>query len=226
MRKIAILGIALFLLAGCEEYFYDSFSVDGYLAPGYRWFDEERTDSYEISGGKLRITASRGQDLWGGLPVKRGAPLMLRTAPVGDYNLECDVDARWSGTPQRINTQVGLFVFQDLQNWLFFGFTYHSGQAGSLPTGNGLIVTSVVGDNARIEHYEPLPVDHAKLMIQKSGVWWRFYYQTGGSWQEIGSSPGVYAPFGTHEVGMGVKSFQSGGTAQRGNFDNFRILIE
>lgn len=226
MRKAIILSAVLFLLVGCEEYFYDSFSVDGYLAPGYRWFDEGRADSYEISGGKLRITASRGEDLWGGLPVKRGAPLMLRSAPAGDYVIECDVDARWSSTPQRVNTQVGLFVFQDLQNWLFFGFTYHGSQAGDLPAGNGLIVTSVRGDNSRIEFYKELAVDHAALRIVKSGVWWRFYYKAGGSWYEISSLAGAYASFGSHEVGMGVKSFQTGGTAQRGNFDNFRILVD
>jgi hypothetical protein len=228
IRQTAIVCVLALLLVSCDFPFSDDFTKDGYLAPGWRFFDEDSPDSYEISDGRLKITANHGQDLWGGVPLKRGAPLMLRPVPLGDYEVECVVDARWGGGVvigdfQRHNTQVGLFVFQDSVNWLFFGFTHHSGQEGDLPEGDGLIVTLTRGDESRIEYYQDLAEDHATLKIVRSGDLWRFHYKAYGSWYEIAHQPGVYAHFGSHEVGIGVKSFQSGGIIQHGYFDDFKI---
>jgi len=222
MSRLLILSFVWLLFVGCRYYFHDPFSTDDYFDPGWRQFDEGRPDRYEIRDGWLRITASRGEDLWGGMPRKRGAPLLLHTAPSGDYEVECIVDARWGpDTPQYINTQVGLFVFQDLQNWLFFGFTYHSHTPGPLPEGDGLIVTAVREDVAEIEEYNNFAPDNATLKIVKSGNWWRFYFKRNGSWHQVGSQ--VFATFGAHEVGLGVKSFVGSGSAQRGSFDDFII---
>jgi hypothetical protein len=224
MRRVLATIACAILLTGCRYSFFDDFEA-GTLGSGYRWFDEGRPDRWEISGGWLRITASTGQDLWGGQSPKRGAPLMLRQAPTGDYEVSSIVDARWGGTPQRVNTQVGLFVFQDVQNWLFFGFTYHLSQGGELPDGDGLIVTSVLGGVSKIEHYENWAGDVAALTIVKSGDAWYFHGPclsdpSPGCRQQIAR---VNASFARYEVGMGVKSFQTGGTAQQGNFDYFEI---
>ena len=219
--QIAIPCVLVLLLNGCATFFSDSFS--GNLDPSYRFFDEVKTDSYLISGGRLRITVSRGEDLWGGVPIKRGAPLMLHPAPAGDYEVECYVNSEWSpGSYPRINTQVGLFVFGDVENWLFFGFTFHRSQESTLSDGNGLIITSTIGDASRIVHYEDFgPPLIGTLKIEKSGNLWRFYVKAGSSWNQVG--PPVQASLGNHEVGMGAKSFQSGGTAVRGHFENFII---
>lgn len=219
--QIAIPCIFVVLLNGCVTFFSDSFS--GNLDPSYRKFDELRTDNYEVVGGRLRITASRGQDLWGSPPIKRGAPLLLHAAPAGNYEVESLVDSEWSpGSYPRINTQVGLFVFEDVENWLFFGFTFHRSQGGTLSDGNGLIITSTIGDASRIVHYEDFgPPLIGTLKIEKSGNLWRFYVKSGSSWNQVG--PPVQALLGNHEVGMGAKSFQSGGTAVRGHFENFII---
>lgn len=219
--QIAIPCVLVLLLTGCATLFVDPFS--GNLDPGYRFFDEGRSDSYLISGGQLSITASRREDLWGGVPIKRGAPLMLRPAPAEDYEVECYVDSEWSpGAYPRINTQVGLFVFEDVENWLFFGFTFHRSQGGTLSDGNGLIITSTIGDASRIVHYEDFgPPLIGTLKIEKSGNSWRFYVKAGSSWNQFG--PPLRAALGNHEVGMGAKSFKSGGTAVRGHFDNFII---
>lgn len=201
--------------------FCDRFARDGYLRDSYRWFDEGRADTYQISGGQLQITAGMGQDLWGEL--KRGAPLMLHPAPEGNYAVESFVDSEWSpGSYPRTNTQVGLFVFENVENWLFFGFTFHRSQGGTLPDGNGLIITSTIGNSSRVVYYEDFgPPLIGTLKIEKSGNLWRFYVKSGSSWNQVG--PPVQASFGCHEVGMGVKSFKSGGTAVRGHFDNFCI---
>jgi len=225
--KTAIPCIFVLLLFGCATYFSDPFS--GTLDPSYRKFDENRIDNYEIVGGQLRITASRGEDLWGGTPLKRGAPLLLHAVPGGDYEVESLVAAGQPGTTARINTQVGLFVFKNVENWLFFGFTFHKSQAGTLPEGYGLIVTSTIGDASRIESYEEIPPGPVTapsalvgtLKIRKSGNSWRFYVKSGSAWNQVG--PPVGASLGNHEVGMGAKSFQSGGTAAFGYFDNFVI---
>ncbi len=203
--------------------FCDRFTRDGYLRCSYRWFDEGKSDSYEIKDGHLKISVSRGEDLWGGVPLKRGAPLMLHPAPAGNYVVESLVDSEWSpGSYPRINTQVGLFVFEDVENWLFFGFTFHRSQAGTLSDGNGLIITSTIGDSSRIEHYEDFgPPLIGTLKIEKSGNLWRFYVKAGSSWNQVG--PSVQVSLGNHEVGMGAKSFKSGGTAVRGHFDNFCV---
>jgi len=226
MRKSAILSTVFLLLAGCAGNVQDYFSRDGYLNTDWRWFDDGKEDSYEVKDGYLTIMVSQGEDLWGGIPLKRGAPLMLRTAPAGNYTVESHVNSYWSRDPRdypRINTQVGLFVFEDVENWLFFGFTFHRTQAGKLPDGNGLIITSTIGDASKIEHYEDFgPPLIGTLKIEKSEDSWRFYVKSGESWTRIGSP--VEAHFGQHEVGMGAKSFQSGGTAVRGHFDYFKAI--
>lgn len=228
-RQTAILCILVLLIAGCDEPqgFSDYFNTNGVFHPDWEQFPDPGPDSYEISNGWLTITASRGQDLWGGIPLKRGAPLLLRTAPTGNYALESHVNSYWSRDPgdyPRINTQVGLFVFEDVENWLFFGFTYHRSQAGEEPDGNGLIITSTIGDVSTIEHYEDFgPPLIGTLKIEKSGNSWLFYVKPDSSWNQIGST--VQADFGEHKVGMGAKSFQSGGTAVRGHFDYIRASI-
>jgi len=233
MKKIVsfISLISIATLTGCNggggsTFFSDHFS--GSLDPNYHKFDERNTDQYETVSGRLRITTHPGEDLWGGSPIKRGAPLLLHTTPSGDYSAESFVELFDPNTPgesnvARWNTQAGLFVFKDVKNWLFFGFTFHTNQGGTLPNGNGLIVTSTIGDVSKIEHYGAFsgPPLSRTIKINKSGNSWRFYVKSGSSWNQVGST--VSASFGTHEVGMGVKSFQSGGVTGRGYFDNFII---
>ena len=212
--------LCLFLLAGCNEIF-DHFSTDGFLDPSYRWFDNPPPDSYEVSGGMLHITANAGQDLWGGVPLKRGAPIMLHNTPPGDYEVECMLDSWHGGAMKQNNTQVGLFVFKDVENWLFFGFTKHSNQGGSLPAGDGLIVTSTINDESQIVEYQAQPRDDASFKIAKNGNDFRFYVKLLYVWEQVG--PVVTANLGTHEVGMAVKSFQDGGSVQEGHFDEFKV---
>ena len=203
-----------------QIYFQDMFSTN-VLNSEYREFPEGSSERYGIENGRLAIIAPMGQDLWGGVPLKRGAPLLLHTAPTGDYGVECTVDATWGGVAQRINTQVGLFVFEDVKNWLFFGFTHHSSQQGAGPQGGGLIITQTIGDNSKIRHLEDFPpMTSAKLGIERAGNYWRFYIKL-GSWKQVG--PEIFGHFGSHEVGMGVKSFQHGGSPQKGYFDTFII---
>jgi len=209
----------LFLIRCGTPYFSDSFS--GALDPSYRIFDQNRIDNYDVVGGNLVITANAFEDLWGGEPLKRGAPLLLHDVPERDYEVECFVASGPDGTPARPNTQVGLFVFNDVENWLFFGFTFHRGIAGPLPDGTGLIITSTIGDASIIVHYEDFETLAGVLLIRKSGNSWQFFINTGRAWRQVG--PAVEASLGTHEVGMGSKSFQSGGTSVSGYFDNFII---
>jgi hypothetical protein len=205
-----------------EIYFQDNFSSNNIDYNIYTDFPPDMRERYGIEGGRLAIMAPRGQDLWGGVPLKRRAPLLLHEAPAGDYGIECVIDGTWGGVAQRINTQVGLFVFEDVENWLFFGFSHHSSQQGAGPQGGGLMITSTIGDNSKIRHqYDFPPMTRAKLGIERAGNYWRFYLRSGGSWKQIGSD--VHGAFGNHMVGMGVKSFQYGGSPQKGYFDNFII---
>jgi len=223
MRIVSLLLLCLFLLTGCNgnNEIFDHFSIDGFLDPSYRWFDDPPPDSYQVSGGMLHITANAGQDLWGGVPLKRGAPIMLHKTPPGDYEVECMLDSFHGGEKQQNNTQVGLFVFKDVENWLFFGFTKHSNQGGSLPAGDGLIVTSTINDVSQIVKYQAQPRDDAFFKIVKNGNDFLFYVKLFNAWEQVG--PAVTANFGTHEVGMGVKSFQYGGSVQEGHYDEFKV---
>ena len=84
--------------SGPTVFFLDTFSAgsDGRLSSAYEWFDETTIthpeDSYELSSGYLKIFAGRGQDLWGGYPRKRGAPMLLYPSPVQNYTLETTTD--------------------------------------------------------------------------------------------------------------------------------------
>ena len=133
MHRFVLLSVVLSLLSGCN-YHHDRFTRDGYLASGYNWYDEGASDQYEVSGGYLKITAKKCQDLWGGYPVKRGAPVMWRDAPAGDYDVDTYfIATRYPSGAQQHNSQMGLFIFQgiadsphvDADNWLFFGLTNH-----------------------------------------------------------------------------------------------------
>ena len=205
-----------------QIYFSDHFSGN-VPDSAYLKFPDSAADCYKIEGGRLAISAISGQDLWGGVPLKRGAPLLLYPASLGNYGVECKVDATWGGVAQRLNTQVGLFVFENVENWLFVGFTHHSNQQGASPQFGGLITTSTLADNSKIEHLQSFPpMKSATLGIERAGDYWLFFIKLiDGSWSQIG--PKVHAHFGNHWVGMGVKSFQWGGSPQKGYFDNFII---
>lgn len=221
---LATLVCAIILALAGAGAFYDNFQAPT-LDRGYRFFDEPPADSYALADGWLRITANRGQDLWGGQPVKRGAPLLLRLAPPGDYEVRCVVDSLPKGTPLAPNWQVGLFVFQDVRNWLFFGFSYHLGQP-DIPNGHGLIVTSTIEDRSTIVTFEEFIPDVATLSILKTKDAWSFRVLSSGSGElnvrNVGEPVG--ARFPRPWVGMGVKSFQGSMAGKCGAFDNFAII--
>lgn len=213
--------------ADCEVgrpiYFVDTFSA-GRLSSGYRWFNEaspgvRETDSYSLVNelGYLRIKAGRGQDLWAGTPAKRGSPLMLRPAPERDYWIETFVRADDPGEEvlhepmpypaQPINTQMGLFVFQDVDNWIFFGLTYHDFTIGDTRVqGDGLIVTKIESGVSSIVAESQILADFMFLRIERQGDNWKFYWKTKHihGWSLLTT---VNLPLTGHEVGMGVKTF-------------------
>jgi hypothetical protein len=218
------------ITSGCGgTYFLDTFSTDQ-LSSGYRWFDEGVPDSYSLTAkhGWLGINAGVRQDLWGGIPLKRGAPLLLRPAPEGDYKVDTFVSASPLGAPsQPVNTQIGLFVFQDVNNWLFFGLTNHD---FSTPyTTNGLMVTKTVGGASSIVAGSGLAEDFVFLRIKKDGDEWKFYWklQHDDAWNLLTT---VKLPLKGHEVGMGVKTFDldppSATNSCQAYFDFFSIGAE
>jgi hypothetical protein len=155
-------------VGGCPQITYPF--RDDFAAPPikcqYRKFDERQKDSYQIVNGQLNITASEKQDLWGGPavgggpPAKRGAPLLLIDAPSGAYTVEALVTATNTvspGGPQAVNTQVGLYVFRDINNWLFYGFTNHDFSIDG-KTMDGLIATGTIDGESLIHHqWEDIP---------------------------------------------------------------------
>ncbi|GAB4410776.1 MAG: hypothetical protein OHK0032_06550 [Thermodesulfovibrionales bacterium] len=203
---------------GRPIYFLDTFSA-GPLGSGYRWFDEEAPDSYSLvdEPGYLRIEAGYGQDLWGGAPVKTGAPLLLRPAPGGDYWVETFVRADDPGEEvlhepmpypaQPINTQMGLFVFQDVDNWIFFGLTYHDFTIGDTRVQrDGLIVTVTENGVSSIVEENNILADFMFLRIERQGDNWKFYWKTEHihGWSLLTT---INLALTDHEVGIGVKTF-------------------
>ena len=203
--------------------FVDTFSA-GHLRPGYRWFNEtgsgvQDVDSYSLvdEPGYLKIKAGLGQDLWAGTPTKSGAPLLLRSAPKGNYCIETFVRADdpseevlhepMPGPFQPINTQMGLFVLQDVDNWMFFGLTYHDFTIGDTAVqGDGLIVTITEGGVSSIVEASQILADFMFLRIERHGNDWKFYWKTEHihSWGLLTTASLSLA---SHEVGMGVKTF-------------------
>ena len=212
---------------GGSTYFLDTFS-DTEVASGYRWFDEGTPDTYSLSNGYLAIAATVWQDLWGGTPVKRGAPILLRSAPRGDYCAETLVAADPAREPlQPINTQIGLFVFKDVDNWLFFGLTNHDFEIdGTRMKGDGLIVTTTEGGVSRIVAQCPLKQDFAFLRIVKQLDNWKLYWKL--QYDDIWIlAADVKLVLAGHEVGMGLKTLDlmppNEVSAGRAYFDFFLI---
>lgn len=212
---------------GGTIYFLDTFST-GMLSSGYNWFNEvvppegpsPNDDKYTLVDGHLRIEANKRQDLWGG-GAKKGAPLMLRTAPTGDYCVETFVKANpaaSTGQPsQPLNTQIGLFVFQDINNWIFFGLTNHKFTLDDgTHQGDGLMVTKTQGGAS-----SPVPIsgapdpaypvrhlteDFVYLRIIRMDNDWEFYWKLhhDNPWDLLTTTN---LDLAGHEVGMGVKTF-------------------
>ncbi len=214
--------------------FLDTFSTS-VLSAGFNWFNEvvppegppPSNDKYILVDGHLRIKAVKRQDLWGG-GSKKGAPLMLRSSPKGDYCIETFViadPATSSGFPsQPLNTQIGLFVFQDKDNWLFFGLT---NQDFPTPyTTNGLMVTKTAGGSSSIVAGSNLNNDFVFLQIRKNADDWSFYWKLhhDDPWALLTTTNLSLAE---HEVGMGVKTFDLDPPAAinsgQANFDFFLI---
>lgn len=139
--------------------------------------------------------------------------------------VETFVSASPLGAPsQPVNTQIGLFVFQDVNNWLFFGLTNHD---FSTPyTTNGLMVTKTVGGTSSIVAGSDLTEDFVFLGTRKSGNEWKFYWklQHDDAWNLLTT---VELPLEDHKVGMGVKTFNLDPPAAinscQANFDFFLI---
>ena len=218
--------------------FHDDFSDPSTLSK-YRIFDERLTDEYEIANGKLKIRANEKQDLWGGYtggnPRKRGAPLLLIEAPDDSYSVEAFVTATNTSSPdgpQALNTQVGLFVFRDIDNWLFWGFTNH--EFGTDTVGDGFIATLTHEGNSTIvfQWVDEPEFDAAILRLRKivgpAGDRFQLSYRANATdpWILLGSVP--FTPdHGTEEVGLGVKTFDLSdwevSNMGLGFFDDFRI---
>lgn len=215
--------------------FLDLFSGNdpSQLSNNYVWFDERTAtfpeDSYDLLQGYLNIYAGLGQDLWGGgPPYKRGAPMLVYPAPNEDYMVESFVKADFSNPPmqptQPINTQIGLFVFDNVHDWIFFGLTHHEVD-GEIH--DGLIVGSTQADSSSVIAEMPLEDDFVFLKISKWGNRWNFYWKSENaqSWQFLTSLTQTLSP--EHYPGMGVKTFdfehpQLYGPTEA-NFDYFLI---
>lgn len=200
--------------SSCDEsvkvHLLDIFSNNS-INSGYTWYDEKpvgSNDSYQSLNGYLKIVAGLGQDLWGGTPEKKGAPMLLRAAPNYDYWIETFVTADPVSAPsQPINTQIGLFVYEDEDNWIFFGLTNHNFTINNATTrGDGLIVTTTDNDVSAIVEEMALTKDFAFIKIDKTGDIWEFYWKLEHTedWDLLTT---VELHLSEPEIGMGAKTF-------------------
>jgi regulation of enolase protein 1 (concanavalin A-like superfamily) len=207
------------------------------LVAGYHWHDERNPDSYDIQQGFLIINADTKQDLWS--TDKRGAPMILRTSPSGNYRLETFLSAgeNYFSPVQALNTQAGLFVYQDANNWLYFGLTHHNFTLyDGRHTGNGLMVTKTQGGSSSVVAISgaadpafpvyPLTEDYVFLKIEKIDNDWHCYWklQHDDTWNLLAT---VTLPLASHEIGMGIKTFDIAPSGDeypgQANFDYFLI---
>ena len=214
-------------------HFIDTFSNVGPPGSDYTIFDEDNKDIYFLPEkdeyGYLRIEADKRQDLWGGTPPKTGAPLVLHDAPAGGYySVETFVSADPTDpTPsQALNTQMGLFVFQDVDNWIFFGLTNHNFTIGSTHyQADGLIVTLTKNGKSSIATIKSFKEDFVFLKIDHRADLWRFSWkrENGDPWHNMWS---IFITLKEHKVGIGLKTldlFPQPGYPGQANFDYFLI---
>jgi Carboxypeptidase regulatory-like domain len=239
-----------FACATSELYFIDTFSGDtfssGQLSNEYDIFDEGTKDSYVVTTGSpheygyLRIEAHEGQNLWYGTS---GAPLVLHDVPVLKNSFDFySVEAFVSADPlpglnaeaqnvvplQSPNTEMGLFVFQNVDNWIFFGLARHEFTIGNTNFHqDGLILTLTKNGTSSIVAIDPIAVDDfvfLKIDHRADGLW-RFSWkrENGEPWDNWWVIP--YLDLKNHKVGMGVKTLEKFQPLSSGhaNFDYFLI---
>lgn len=245
VKSCLLVGVAVVFLGGCDPVSYpyqDTFDNPATMSK-YRQFDQRTTDSYEIMDGHLVITATENQDLWGPTvpDAKRGAPLLLLPAPNEYYVAEAHVTATNTSSPggaQALNTQVGLFVFRDEENWLFYGFTNHNFTIdGETTVGDGLIAVVTYNGESSIHHQwvdEP-DEDALYLRLKKYGTSdfdtryeLKYKANQGDPWIAFAWTIHFPNPDAvSEEVGMGVKTFFLNGAGVTnpglGYFDNFAV---
>ena len=200
--------------------------------------------------GQLNITASENQDLWGGPTVgggpsaKRGAPLLLIDAPAERYTAEAMVTATNTvspGGPQALNTQVGLYVFRDINNWMFFGLTNHDFSIdGNSTVADGLIATVTLDGESYILHQWMSPIEDVLfLKLTKmyhhhpggiAGSYYKLEFKAnrGDPWKPFAHDIPLHNPNAvSEEVGMGVKTLDLSGDGVSnpglGIFDEFLV---
>lgn len=162
-------------------------------------------------------------------------------APTAYYEAEAFVTATNTvspGGPQALNTQVGLFVFRDIDNWMFFGLTNHDFTIdGQKTVGDGLIATVTYNGNSLIHHQwvdEP-DEDALYLKLKKYGTSdfdtrYELKYKVDQNDSWIPFAWTIHFPnpnASSEEVGMGVKTFDLAGAGVSnmglGLFDDFRV---
>jgi len=122
---------------------------------------------------------------------------------------------------------MGLFVFEDVDNWIFFGLTNHNFIIGDTTVeGDGLIVTSTENGVSSIVTERDIEEDFAFLKIKRRGDEWQFWWrrQNGEDWHLLTT---LELALTDHQVGMGVKTFDLfptyPGSEGAANFDFFLI---
>ena len=210
----------------------------------FEWFDEEETDSYDLettSPGWLKINAGVRQDIWD-TPWKRGAPIMFHPIPslispwwvlvTGDYTARTRVSASPLGNPsQTVNTQMGLFIFKDEHNWLFFGLTNHNFNTDPPLPQNGLILTKTFNGSSSVVEGNNLTEDFVDLKIEriKEGNEWEFYWKVNPNdgWIKLTTIQLDLGDYKDHKVGMGVKTFDHipPFNSAQANFDLINIEV-
>ena len=127
---------------------------------------------------------------------------------------------------QILNTQMGLFVFQDVDNWIFFGLTNHDFTIGDTQNQfDGLILTFTKNGVSSVVTMQELSEDFVFLKIDHSADIWQFSWrrENGEPWNKLWT---IFVTLHDARVGMGLKTldiFPQTGYSGSANFDYFLI---
>ena len=214
---IALSSVKAATLSQSSQTWTDEFATSS-LNSHWFWVREDNTHwSLTDNPGFMRITTQQGGLLFDGGDAKN---LLLRDAPVGDFEIE----TRVIFTPTENFHIAGLLVYQDDDNFLMLGRAY----CGFIPpcVGNGIYFDheeqgTTVGGNFAMT--TTITGEAHFRLIRRSTVYTGYVSENGTDWTLVGAHT-VISGMIPSMIGLAAEDSYEGAAEMPADFEYFRLV--